>query len=339
MTSETTKERFDGNQSEQEQISDDAVSRAVGERAELHPAVRGDEGGGRRNLFEHRRGHDGAGAAGGGAAEHDVERHIGYCGGRDADADCQQRVARNGREHCHYNEGGRHADNRGDDVHTDEGVVTTPEETLEESQPSAFQLGAPLAAFAVVIAVVASGADSQTVWYVIRATGVIAYALLAASVIVGLLITGRAVPGGRPRIDVYEVHTFTSLLALAFGATHALTLLLDNYVTFSPVQVFVPFTSSYRPVSVALGVFGFYAIAVIYGSFWARRYIGYRRWRLLHYGTFGAFVLVTVHGILSGADAHTAWLVVIFSAANAAVLRLTIYRIFAVQRRAVRSTA
>ena len=182
-------------------------------------------------------------------------------------------------------------------------------------------------------------ADSQTVWYVIRATGVIAYALLAASVIVGLLITGRAVPGGRPRVDVYEIHTFTSLLALAFGATHALTLLLDNYVTFSPVQVFVPFTSSYRPVSVALGVFGFYAIAVIYGSFWARRYIGYRRWRLLHYGTFGAFVLVTVHGILSGADAHTAWLVLIFSAASAAVLGLTIYRIFAVQRRAVRSTA
>src|SRR5205807_1787364 len=83
-----------------------------------------------------------------------------------------------------------HADDRGDDVQTDEGVVTTPEETLEESQPSAFQLGAPLAAFAVVIAVVASGADSQTVWYVIRATGVIAYALLAASVIVGLLNTG-----------------------------------------------------------------------------------------------------------------------------------------------------
>ena len=51
------------------------------------------------------------------------------------------------------------------------------------------------------------------------------------------------------------------------------------------------------------------------------------------------FVLVTVHGILSGADAHTAWLVLIFSAASAAVLGLTIYRIFAVQRRAVRSTA
>jgi methionine sulfoxide reductase heme-binding subunit len=330
MASVTRKERCDGNESEQKQVSDDAVSGAVGERAELHPAVRGDEGGGRRDFIEHRRRHDAAGAACVGTAEHNVERHIGYCGGRDTNADWQQRVEL---KLIHLDEGRRHSDNGGDDVHEDEGVVTTPEQALEESQPSAFQIGAPLAAFAVVLAVVASGADSQTVWYVIRATGVIAYSLLAASVIVGLLITGRAVPGGRPRVDVYEVHTFTSLLALAFGTTHALTLLLDNFVTFSPVQVFVPFTSSYRPVSVALGVFSLYAIAVIYGSFWARRYIGYRRWRLLHYGTFAAFVLVTVHGILSGADAHTAWLVLIFSVASAAVLGLTIYRILSVQPR------
>jgi hypothetical protein len=316
MAPETTKERFDGSESEQEQVSDDAVGCIVGERAELHPAVRGDEGRGWRNFLQHRGGHHNG-------------RDFGCCGRSHPDADCQQRV-----ELCiDLDEGRGDSNDCGDDLHEDQGVLTTPEETLERSQPSAFQLGAPLAAFAMVIAIVVSGADSQTVWYVIRATGVIAYTLLAASAIVGLLISGRAVPGGRPRVDVYEVHTFTSLLALAFGAAHALTLLLDNFVTFSPVQVFVPFTSSYRPVSVAPGVFGFYAIAVIYGSFWSRRYIGYRRWRLLHYGTFAAFVLVTVHGILSGADAHTAWLVLIFSASSAAIFGLTAYRILSVQPR------
>jgi hypothetical protein len=54
---------------------------------------------------------------------------------------------------------------------------------------------------------------------------------------------------------------------------------------------------------------------------------------MLHYSTFAAFVLVTVHGILSGADAHAAWLVLIFSAASAIVLGLTIYRILSVQPR------
>jgi DMSO/TMAO reductase YedYZ heme-binding membrane subunit len=214
----------------------------------------------------------------------------------------------------------------GDDLHKDEGVLsTTAEDLLEVSPPSPLQILAPLAALAFVIAVVWSGADSKTVWYVIRATGIIAYVLLAISVVLGLLITGRVVPSGRPRVDVYEIHLFTSLLALAFALAHALSLLLDNFVTFSPVQILVPFTSNYRPFSVALGIVGIYLTAAVYGSFWIRRRIGYRRWRVFHYMTFAAFVLLTIHGILSGADAHTAWMIVIVIAACLTVTALTIY--------------
>jgi methionine sulfoxide reductase heme-binding subunit len=206
-------------------------------------------------------------------------------------------------------------------------LSATAEDLLEGSQPSPLQILAPLAALAFVVAVVWSGADSKTVWYVIRATGVIAYGLLALSVMVGLLISGRAVPSGRPRVDVYEVHTFTSLLALAFGLTHALSLLLDNFVTFSPVQILVPFTSAYRPFPVALGIIGIYLTAAVYGSFWIRRRIGYKRWRIFHYTTFAAFVLLTVHAILAGADAHTVWLVFIMIASCLLVTALTIYRV------------
>lgn len=205
-------------------------------------------------------------------------------------------------------------------------MSTTAEDLLEGSQPSPLQILAPLAALVFVIAVVWSGANSQTVWYVIRATGIVAYGLLAVSVVVGLLISGRVVPAGRPRVDVYEIHTFTSLLALAFGLTHALSLLLDNFVSFSAVQIFVPFTSDYRPVSVALGIIGIYLTAAVYGSFWIRRRIGYRRWRLFHYTTFVAFVVLTLHAILSGADAHTAWMIAIVSIACLTVTGLTVYR-------------
>ncbi len=205
-------------------------------------------------------------------------------------------------------------------------MTTTAEDLLEGSTPSPLQILAPLAALVFVIGVVWSGADSQTVWYVIRATGVIAYVLLAMSVVLGLLITGRVVASGRPRFDVYEIHTFTSLLALAFGMAHALSLLLDNFVTFSPVQIFVPFTSDYRPVSVALGIIGIYLTAAVYGSFWLRRRIGYKRWRTFHYATFAAFVLLTVHAILSGADAHTLWMIAIMIASCLIVTGLTIYR-------------
>jgi methionine sulfoxide reductase heme-binding subunit len=206
-------------------------------------------------------------------------------------------------------------------------VTTTSEDLLEGSRPSPLQILAPIAALVFVIAVIWSGADSQTIWYLIRGAGVIAYVLLTLSVIVGLLIAGRSVPAGRARVDLYEVHTFTSLLALAFGLAHALTLLLDNFTPFTPVQVLIPFTSNYRPFPVALGIVGIYLTAAVYGSFWMRRRIGYKRWRAFHYTTFVAFILLTAHAILSGADAQTVWMVFIMIACCLMVSVLTIYRL------------
>ena len=138
----------------------------------------------------------------------------------------------------------------------------------------------------------------------------------------------------RARVDVYEVHTFTSLLALAFGLAHALTLLLDNFTTFTPAQILIPFTSNYRPFPVALGIIGIYLTAAVYGSFWIRRRIGYRNWRVFHYTTFASFVLLTAHAILSGTDARTLWLVFIMIAASVMVSVLTVYRIASRQRTA-----
>jgi predicted ferric reductase len=212
-------------------------------------------------------------------------------------------------------------------------VSASAEDLLEGPQPSLMQMLGPLAALALVIAVVWSGADAKTVWYVVRGTGVIAYALLALSAIVGLTISGRVAPQGRARVDAYEIHTFTSLLALAFGLTHALSLLLDNFVSFSPLQTLVPFTSDYRPVSVALGIIGIYLTAAIYASFWIRQRIGYKRWRTFHYATFGAFVLITLHAIFSGTDAHRLWLVAIVVIACVSIAGLTVYRAASAQSR------
>jgi DMSO/TMAO reductase YedYZ heme-binding membrane subunit len=75
-----------------------------------------------------------------------------------------------------------------------------------------------------------------------------------------------------------------------------------------------------------MGIVGFYVSATIYASFWARRFIGQKRWRMLHYGSFGAFVLLTAHGLLSGTDAHAPWLVALFVSACVAVFGLTALR-------------
>jgi predicted lysophospholipase L1 biosynthesis ABC-type transport system permease subunit len=75
--------------------------------------------------------------------------------------------------------------------------MTTSEETLDSLRPLTLAVLAPLAALVAVFAITASAASSQTVWYVIRGTGVIAYGLLALSVAFGLLITRRRGPPRR----------------------------------------------------------------------------------------------------------------------------------------------
>jgi methionine sulfoxide reductase heme-binding subunit len=207
--------------------------------------------------------------------------------------------------------------------------MTTTEETLDSWQPPWETILPPIAALVFVIAVVASGAGNQTVWYVIRGTGIIGFVLLTLSVVVGLLISTRSLPSGRPRVDLFEIHAFTSLLGLGFVSVHAFTLLLDNFVSFSPAQVLVPFTSTYRPFAVSLGIVGMYTMVVVYGSFWARRYIGHKRWRTLHYASFVGFFVVALHGMLSGADSHTAWMFVVYTACIGAVLALTAKRLLA----------
>jgi sulfoxide reductase heme-binding subunit YedZ len=198
---------------------------------------------------------------------------------------------------------------------------------LEQASPAWWHFLLPLAILGLDIAVAVSGTGQQTVWYVVRATGVIAYVLLALSVVIGLVISNRLLPGGRIKSDVFEAHSFMTLLVLAFGGFHALALLVDSYVGFSPREILVPFTSTYRPASVGLGILGLYSAAIVYASFWARKMIGYQAWRALHYTAFFTFVAVTLHGIFSGADAGAGWMIAIYVLSITAVTSLTSWRI------------
>jgi predicted ferric reductase len=179
----------------------------------------------------------------------------------------------------------------------------------------------------VTVGVLASGASSQTIWYIIRASGIIAFALLTLSVCAGLLITNRVLPSGQPRVDAFEVHNFTALLVFALVSVHLVALLLDTFIGFSVVNLFVPFTSSYRPVAVAGGILSLYVAAIVYASVWARRRIGYKTWRAIHFSSFGAFALAAAHGIFSGADSGESWMVAIYALLLAAVGLLTLRRI------------
>ena len=94
---------------------------------------------------------------------------------------------------------------------------------------------------------------SPASWYAARAAGIVAYLLLSGSVVVGLSMSSKRKLEW-PRFAVEELHRFLSLLTGLFIVIHGGSLLLDRVVPTSLTQLVVPFTSSYRPLTVGLGV-------------------------------------------------------------------------------------
>jgi methionine sulfoxide reductase heme-binding subunit len=166
-----------------------------------------------------------------------------------------------------------------------------------------------------------------TAWYAARAGGMLAFALLTASIVLGLTLSGRARLRRWPRFAVEDVHRFAGLLAGAFLGLHVLALLVDTYVPFSLAQVLVPGASSYRPLATALGVVALELLAALAVANRYRKRLSYRFWRRTHYANFAVWALALVHGIASGTDSGTPWGVLLYGVAAASVAGLLTWRL------------
>ncbi len=67
-----------------------------------------------------------------------------------------------------------------------------------------------------------------------------------------------------------------------------------------------------RPVCVGLGQVGLYIGLLDSLTFYIRRFIGYRVWRLLHYLSFLFYLLVLFHGFFSGTDSSAPWAIALY---------------------------
>lgn len=165
-----------------------------------------------------------------------------------------------------------------------------------------------------------------TLWYTARAGGMLGFALLTASVVLGLVLSGRARLKRWPRFAVEDVHRFAGLLAGAFVGIHVLALLVDTYVPFSLSQILVPGTASYRPLPTALGVVAVELLAALAVANRYRKRLSYRFWRRTHYLNFAVWALALVHGITSGTDSGTVWAVALYAVAAGSVAGLLVWR-------------
>jgi methionine sulfoxide reductase heme-binding subunit len=169
--------------------------------------------------------------------------------------------------------------------------------------------------------------SDPTFWLLARSSGLVAYVLLTASVLAGLILKARPLGRSVSPAAVVDVHRFLALLGLGALVLHGTALVLDDAVDIGLGALLVPGASPYRPLATALGVLAAELMVLIYVSFSQRKRIGAKAWRALHWLTYLVFVLATLHGLAAGTDSGRTWALALYGAAVGAVLGAFAWRL------------
>ena len=176
--------------------------------------------------------------------------------------------------------------------------------------------------------------NTQFWWYVARASGIVAWLMLTATVIWGILLSTKALPNVRRPLWISAMHRWLAGLMLSFVFIHVMALLADDYVSFDLLDVTVPFASHWRPGAVALGVVAMWLLVAVELTSLATRRLPRRFWRGVHVSSYVAFWLTSLHAAFAGADAGNGLYRAGAAASNLAVAWALMYRV--ANRRAVR---
>lgn len=166
----------------------------------------------------------------------------------------------------------------------------------------------------------------MTTWYVDRAAGLVSWALLAGSMVLGLLLSSRALGRHVRPAWLQDLHRGVSGLSVAFVGVHVAAVVADDHIHFGLVEVLVPFTSSWRPWAIAWGVVSTYLLVAVEATSLLRRHLPRTVWHRIHVLSFPLFLVATAHGITAGTDLATTAGVAVASIATALVVGLTALR-------------
>jgi len=145
-------------------------------------------------------------------------------------------------------------------------------------------------------------------WFVSRASGIVARSLLVVAVFIGVLLATRVLKPKDSASWLFHFHNWLSGLAFVFAVTHVTSLMLDSFVTFTFLDVAIPFHSDYvkNPslgrIPIALGVVSLYILFAVQVSSLARQKMSIRIWKAIHYSSYALVLLVSAHAGWTGTD-------------------------------------
>jgi len=167
------------------------------------------------------------------------------------------------------------------------------------------------------------------IWYFSRASGIVTLLLFTVVMAFGIMTATRVGGAPVPRFAVAELHRRLSLLGVVFLAIHVFTTVIDTYVNVGIVAAFVPFTSHYKTLWVAMGALALdLMIAVIITSLLRNR-MSHATWRAIHWISYLAWPIALIHSIFIGTDIRFGWMDLIVAACVALVGAALIWRIWA----------
>lgn len=161
--------------------------------------------------------------------------------------------------------------------------------------------------------------NNSLLWYTTRGAGAVTLILLTAVVVLGVLSALRVQSESWPRFLTTGLHRNLALMTLVFLSLHIVTAVVDPYTNLGWAAALIPFSSSYRTLWLGLGVISFELLVAIVVTSLVRVMLGPRLWRAIHWLTYAAWPIGVVHGLGTGTDTWSAWMLAITAACVAAV--------------------
>jgi predicted ferric reductase len=182
----------------------------------------------------------------------------------------------------------------------------------------------------VTLALIAATTEKLN-WYLARSTGIVTWALVAGSVIWGLVLSARVLNKATAPGWLLDLHRYLGAASIVFTALHMAALFFHKYIHFGFKELLVPFASTWEPGAVAWGIVSLYLMLAIEITSLVRGRISRKLWRMTHYLSFPLFVMCTIHGLQAGTDSgtHSYELFTVFG--TSAVIVLLVLRIIATQ--------
>ncbi len=174
-----------------------------------------------------------------------------------------------------------------------------------------------------------AASGGSTWWFLTRSTGAVALVLLTLTVVLGVIDVRRYASTAWPRFVIDGLHRSVALTTAVFLALHIVTSVLDSFAPIGLLDAVIPFAGSYRPLWLGLGAVSFDLIVAVTVTSLVRRRIGHRVWRAVHWFSYASWPVALLHGLGTGSDVKSGWLLALSLACLAAVVASVLVRVLA----------